>query len=153
MEADATGEGFDFDMIEQATITLTDTARAQLKGLMGREENPSLALRLFVTSGGCSGFQYGMALDDNMRPGDEVVELDGVRVVVDDSTLPHVRGSEIDSHRQPDGRRVHRAQPQRSPVVLMRPLLRHRRPSRQRQSLRPLISRAGAKALWVGKSL
>src|SRR5712691_9978715 len=55
-----------------------------------------LALRLFVTSGGCSGFQYGMALDDNLRPGDEVVELDGVRVVVDDSTLPHVRGSEID---------------------------------------------------------
>ncbi|HEY8797390.1 MAG TPA: iron-sulfur cluster assembly accessory protein [Candidatus Dormibacteraeota bacterium] len=96
MEADATGEGFDFDMIEQGTITLTDTARAQLKGLMGREENPSLALRLFVTSGGCSGFQYGMALDDILRPGDEVVELDGVRVVVDDSTLPHVRGSEID---------------------------------------------------------
>jgi iron-sulfur cluster assembly accessory protein len=94
MEADATGGGFDFDMIEQGTITLTDTARAQLKGLMGRDA--SLALRLFVTSGGCSGFQYGMALDDNMRPGDEVVELGGVRVVVDDSTLPHVRGSEID---------------------------------------------------------
>lgn len=96
MEADVTDEGFDFDMIEQGTITLTDTARAQLKGLLGREGNPSLALRLFVTSGGCSGFQYGMALDDNTRPGDEVVELDGVRVVVDDSTLPHVRGSEID---------------------------------------------------------
>ena len=83
-------------MIEQRTITLTDAARAQLKGLLGREENPSLALRLFVTGGGCSGLQYGMALDDNMRPGDEVVTLDGVRVVVDDYTLPHVRGSEID---------------------------------------------------------
>ena len=83
-------------MIEQRTITLTDAARAQLKGLLGRAENPSLALRLFVTGGGCSGLQYGMALDDNMRPGDEVVTLDGVRVVVDDYTLPHVRGSEID---------------------------------------------------------
>ena len=83
-------------MIEQGTITLTDAARAQLKGLLGGEENPSLALRLFVTGGGCSGLQYGMALDDNMRPGDEVVALDGVRVVVDDYTLPHVRGSEID---------------------------------------------------------
>ena len=83
-------------MIEQRTITLTDAARAQLKGLLGREENSSLALRLFVTGGGCSGLQYGMALDDNMRPGDEVVTLDGVRVVVDDYTLPHVRGSEID---------------------------------------------------------
>ena len=83
-------------MIEQGTITLTAAARAQLKGLLGREDNPSLALRLFVTGGGCSGLQYGMALDDTMRPGDEVVALDGVRVVVDDSTLPHVRGSEID---------------------------------------------------------
>lgn len=84
------------ELIEHATVTLTDVARAQLSALLGKEDNPSLALRLYVTDGGCSGLQYGMALDDLVRPGDEIVEVDGVRVLVDDYTLPHVRGSEID---------------------------------------------------------
>lgn len=83
-------------MIEQGTITLTDPALAQLKELFAKEENPNLALRLFVTGGGCSGMQYGMAFDDNLRPADEVIEMDGVRVVVDEYTLPYVQGSEID---------------------------------------------------------
>jgi iron-sulfur cluster assembly protein len=83
-------------MIEQGTITLTDPALAQLKQLLAKEENPKLALRLFVTGGGCSGMQYGMAFDDNFRPADEVIEMDGVRVVVDEYTLPYVQGAEID---------------------------------------------------------
>jgi iron-sulfur cluster assembly protein len=83
-------------MIEQGTITLTDPALAQLKQLLAKEENPKLALRLFVTGGGCSGMQYGMAFDDNFRPADEVIEMEGVRVVVDEYTLPYVQGAEID---------------------------------------------------------
>jgi iron-sulfur cluster assembly protein len=83
-------------MIEQGTITLTDPALAQLKQLLAKEENSKLALRLFVTGGGCSGMQYGMAFDDNFRPADEVIEMDGVRVVVDEYTLPYVQGAEID---------------------------------------------------------
>jgi iron-sulfur cluster assembly protein len=83
-------------MIEQGTITLTDQARTQLKSLLAKEDNPNLALRLFVTGGGCSGLQYGMAFDDSLRPADEVIDMDGVRVVVDEYTLPHVQGSEID---------------------------------------------------------
>ncbi|HLQ60690.1 MAG TPA: iron-sulfur cluster insertion protein ErpA [Candidatus Acidoferrales bacterium] len=83
-------------MIEQATVTLTDQALGQLKALLAREENPQLALRVFVSGGGCSGLQYGMAFDDNVRPGDEVVTHEGVKVLVDEFSAQHIRGSEID---------------------------------------------------------
>ena len=83
-------------MIEQATVSLTGDALSQLKSLLEKEGNPEVALRVFVSGGGCSGFQYGMAFDDATRPGDEVVEMDGVRVVIDDFSAPYIRGSEID---------------------------------------------------------
>ena len=83
-------------MIEQAVVSLTPDALTQLKTLLQKESNPTLALRVFVSGGGCSGLQYGMAFDDNLRPGDEVVEQDGVRIVVDDFSVPYIQGSEID---------------------------------------------------------
>ena len=83
-------------MIEQAVVSLTPDALTQLKTLLDKESNPALALRVFVSGGGCSGLQYGMAFDDNLRPGDEVVEQDGVRIVVDDFSAPYIQGSEID---------------------------------------------------------
>lgn len=83
-------------MIEQATVTLTDQALSQLKTLLEKEGNPNLALRVFVSGGGCSGLQYGMAFDDDVRPTDEVVEQDGVRILIDDFSAPYLRGSEID---------------------------------------------------------
>jgi iron-sulfur cluster assembly accessory protein len=83
-------------MIEQAVVSLTPDALTQLRTLLEKESNPGLALRVFVSGGGCSGLQYGMAFDDNLRPGDEVVEQDGVRIVVDDFSAPHIQGSEID---------------------------------------------------------
>ena len=83
-------------MIEQATVSLTGDALSQLRSLLEKEGNPEVALRVFVSGGGCSGLQYGMAFDDTTRPGDEVVEQDGVRVVIDDFSAPYIRGSEID---------------------------------------------------------
>jgi iron-sulfur cluster assembly accessory protein len=83
-------------MIEQAVVTITDEALGQLKTLLEQEGNPDLGLRLFVSGGGCSGLQYGMAFDDEIRDGDEVVEQSGVKIIVDDFSAPHVRGSEID---------------------------------------------------------
>jgi iron-sulfur cluster assembly protein len=83
-------------MIESLTVTLTGEAHSQLRSLLEKEANPELALRVFVSGGGCSGLQYGMAFDDTTRPGDEVVEQDGVRVLIDDMSAPHLRGSEID---------------------------------------------------------
>ena len=83
-------------MIEQATVTLTDEALTHLQGLLEKESNPTLGLRVFVSGGGCSGLQYGMAFDDVIRPGDEVVEQAGVKILVDDFSAPYIRGSEID---------------------------------------------------------
>lgn len=83
-------------MIEQATVTLTTEAMSQLRHLLEKEANPALALRVFVSGGGCSGMQYGMAFDDNVRPGDDVIEHDGVRILVDDFSGPYIQGSEID---------------------------------------------------------
>ena len=83
-------------MIEQANVTLTGEALSQLKLLLDKESNPGLALRVFVSGGGCSGLQYGMAFDDEVRPTDEIVEQEGVRILVDDFSGPYLQGSEID---------------------------------------------------------
>lgn len=83
-------------MIESATVTLTDEALSQLKSLLEKEASSELALRVFVSGGGCSGLQYGMAFDDNVRPGDEVVHQGGVRVLIDDFSAQYIQGSEID---------------------------------------------------------
>ena len=83
-------------MIEQATVTLTTEALSQLKSLLEKEANPELGLRVFVSGGGCSGMQYGMAFDDNRRPDDLVIEAGGVHILVDDFSAPYIQGSEID---------------------------------------------------------
>ena len=83
-------------MIEQATVTLTTDAMTQLKTLLEAENNSNLGLRVFVSGGGCSGMQYGMAFDDNVRAEDQVIEADGVKVIVDELSLQHIHGSEID---------------------------------------------------------
>ena len=83
-------------MIEQGTVSLTTEAVAQLKSLLSKESNPALGLRVFVSGGGCSGMQYGMAFDDSVRPGDDIIEQDGVKVLIDDFSAPYIRGSEID---------------------------------------------------------
>ncbi|HVB77399.1 MAG TPA: iron-sulfur cluster insertion protein ErpA [Candidatus Nitrosotalea sp.] len=83
-------------MIDQTIVTLTPEAAGQLKTILAKESNPQVGLRVYVSGGGCSGLQYGMALDDVLRPGDEVVEMDGVRVLIDDFSSPYLRGSEID---------------------------------------------------------
>ena len=83
-------------MIDQATVTLSSEALAHLKSLLEQEASPELGLRVYVSGGGCSGLQYGMAFDDQVRPGDEIVELSGVKVFIDDYSAPYLRGSEID---------------------------------------------------------
>ena len=67
-----------------------------MKDLLAKEGNPQLALRIFVSGGGCSGMQYGMAFDDMRRAEDVVMENDGVTVIVDDFSAPYIMGSEID---------------------------------------------------------
>jgi len=80
---------------EQTAIVLTDEAAAQVRTLVEKQGRDDLALRLFVTQGGCSGFSYGMALDPNTRSDDAVFEKDGVRLIVDAFSQKYLSGVEV----------------------------------------------------------
>lgn len=85
-------------------ITLTDRAACELKELMIQENKTNAYLRVWVAGGGCSGLQYGMALDDGEpEDGDQTFENDGVRVLVDDLSLRYMVGSTVDYVDDPMG--------------------------------------------------
>jgi len=77
-------------------IELTDSAVAKLKELLDQEGNPNLMLRVFVTGGGCSGFQYGFTFDENRQDADTVVEKGGVTMLVDMMSIQYLMGASID---------------------------------------------------------
>ncbi|RME07315.1 MAG: iron-sulfur cluster insertion protein ErpA, partial [Anaerolineae bacterium] len=77
-------------------ITLTPAAANAVRDLMAKRQLEGYALRVFVQGGGCSGFQYGMALEDNIREQDTRVVCHGVDVVVDEISIQYLRGSVID---------------------------------------------------------
>ncbi|MEW8979012.1 MAG: iron-sulfur cluster assembly accessory protein [Symbiobacterium sp.] len=76
-------------------ITLTEKASTRLKEII-KAKGEDLSLRVLVRPGGCSGFEYGMALERNPRPDDNVAEFDGIKVVIDPASLPYIDGSTID---------------------------------------------------------
>ena len=78
-------------------IHLTETAAEKVKGILEQEKGniPQGGLRVYVQGGGCSGFQYGMVLDEAAE-GDEVFELQGVKVIVDPMSLRYLEGAEVD---------------------------------------------------------
>ena len=84
--------------IETGPTLLTLTARAtdKLKEILAQQERQDLALRVYVTPGGCSGFSYGMTFADAIEDGDSVLEHSGVRVVVDPMSAMYLKGSEVD---------------------------------------------------------
>ncbi|MDP6818417.1 MAG: iron-sulfur cluster insertion protein ErpA [Alphaproteobacteria bacterium] len=77
-------------------ITVSRSATAQVARLLGNEENPDQALRVSVSGGGCSGFQYGFAFDSTRQDGDIVIEKEGVTVLIDSVSAGYMAGSEID---------------------------------------------------------
>jgi iron-sulfur cluster assembly accessory protein len=78
-------------------VTITERAAAKVRELLLAEGDPELtALRVAVEGGGCSGFQYALGFDAGPEEGDAVVELHGVRIVVDPYSLPYVDGSDVD---------------------------------------------------------
>ena len=77
-------------------VTLTDIAATKVKELMnGQADAPEAGLRVAVRGGGCSGFQYALAFDEQ-RDGDTVFEDHGLRLLVDEASMPYVRGSVVD---------------------------------------------------------
>lgn len=77
-------------------LVFTDAAAGKVGELIREEANPNLKLRVFVSGGGCSGFQYGFTFDENVEEGDFRVENQGVALLVDPMSAQYLMGAEID---------------------------------------------------------
>ncbi len=77
-------------------ISVTQAATDKVRTLIEEEENFELKLRVFVTGGGCSGFQYGFSFDEQQKENDMLIEQDGVKVLIDHLSYQYLMGSEID---------------------------------------------------------
>ncbi len=77
-------------------LVFTDAAARKVGELIREEDNPDLKLRVFVSGGGCSGFQYGFTFDESIEEGDTTVENEGVTLLVDPMSVQYLMGAEID---------------------------------------------------------
>lgn len=77
-------------------IQVSNSAIDKVRSLVEEEANDDLKLRVFVTGGGCSGFQYGFTFDELVAEDDAIIEKDGVTVVVDVMSYPYIAGSLVD---------------------------------------------------------
>lgn len=83
-------------VVAPTVLTLSDAAATKLRDLTKEETNPAIGLRVYVYSGGCSGYRYGMMLEDAPTPDDQVLEANGIKVYVDTQSIGLLQGSEID---------------------------------------------------------
>ena len=84
-------------------LIFTDSAAAKVGELIREESNPDLKLRVFVSGGGCSGFQYGFTFDEKVEEGDTLVENQGVTLLVDPMSFQYLMGAEIDYREDLEG--------------------------------------------------
>ena len=77
-------------------VAFTDAAANKVKHLIEEENNANLKLRIYISGGGCSGFQYGFSFDENVVEGDITVENDGVTLVIDPMSYQYLVGAEVD---------------------------------------------------------
>lgn len=82
--------------MDAVPLALTERAAKRILELAAEEAQPGLMLRLAVSGGGCSGFQYGFTLDDAVNPDDKVIEKAGAKLVIDEISLGMLGGAEID---------------------------------------------------------
>lgn len=80
----------------ESLVVFTDAAANKVKSLIEEEGNDNLMLRVFITGGGCSGFQYGFTFDENRQDGDTEVENCGVKLLIDPMSFQYLSGAEID---------------------------------------------------------
>ena len=81
---------------DAVAIALTDNAAEKILTLISEEENPSLKLRVFVTGGGCSGFQYGFSFDEMVNEDDTIISHKGADLLVDPLSYQYLAGSKVD---------------------------------------------------------
>jgi iron-sulfur cluster insertion protein len=90
---------------ETPALLVTASAAGKVGELIAEEGNPKLKLRIYVTGGGCSGFQYGFAFEETVGEDDTLVEKDGVTFLVDSTSLQYLAGAEIDYQEGLEGAR------------------------------------------------
>jgi iron-sulfur cluster insertion protein len=81
---------------EQAPLIFSNAAAAKVRELIAEEGEEGLMLRVFISGGGCSGFQYGFTFEENLGEEDMVVENQGVKLLVDPMSYQYLMGAEID---------------------------------------------------------
>lgn len=86
-------------------LVFTDAAATKVKSMIDEEGNPGLKLRIYVTGGGCSGFEYGFAFDETINDDDMKVEKAGVTLLVDAVSFQYLSGAEIDYEEGLEGSR------------------------------------------------
>lgn len=91
------------DVATEIPLVFTDSAARKVRELLDEEENPRQVLRVFITGGGCSGFQYGFKFDEAAEEDDLQVENAGVRLVVDPMSMQYLTGAEIDYKESVEG--------------------------------------------------
>jgi len=77
-------------------VTVTPAAAQAVNDLLAKRNLTGYGLRVFISGGGCSGFQYGLALEDQIRPSDITYEMNGIQVVIDEVSINYLRGAMID---------------------------------------------------------
>ena len=78
------------------SVCLTQPAAAAIRDVLQQKNLPGYALRLFISGGGCSGYQYGLALDSNIRSEDKVFETEGIKLIVDEVSIKYLQGATVD---------------------------------------------------------
>ncbi len=86
----------DMTPLPDRQVSLSDSAARRIAELIAAEGDQKLMLRLSVSGGGCSGFQYGFSFDNNAQVDDHLFERDGVKLVIDEASLDLLNGAEID---------------------------------------------------------
>ena len=82
--------------MSESSVQFTEAAAQKVRALLDEEDNQNLKLRVFVTGGGCSGFQYGFTFDENQEEGDTRVDRGGVTLLVDPMSVQYLLVAEID---------------------------------------------------------
>lgn len=81
---------------QNATVKFSDAAAARVRQLIEEQHNPKLKLRVFVSGGGCSGFQYGFEFDENVKADDTQISNHGVTMLVDPMSMQYLANAEVD---------------------------------------------------------
>jgi iron-sulfur cluster insertion protein len=84
-------------------VNFTDSAAAKVNDLIADEGNNNLKLRVYITGGGCSGFQYGFTFDEEVAEDDTQIEKGGVTVLIDSMSIQYLEGAEIDYKESVEG--------------------------------------------------